>query len=345
MIVNLLRFYLIFTSIFGSFYREFGDAFITQKIIKPKCLLKSSFYDDNIDISPKLNGKILKRILRKGNPSLISPQRGDTVEINWKIFLADGNLVHDSSALNETFSFLLGNNPREVILGWEEAVPSMLQGEIASLIIHPEFAFAEKGVPSLVPPNSSIICELELLNVLPSPRRSYKSVGVNESIKDELMEQINSGESVISDEVIANKMINETKSTEEIKYFEPKKHKLDPNERIVGEGKDHSWEESSRTIDITVPINTGCKKSDLNVEIRSNYIKIAYKNGDVILEGLLHGKVVASECVWLLLDSDPLSKSRFRGSRLQISLEKSHGHQEIWSTVFNREFLIAKSGN
>jgi hypothetical protein len=91
---------------------------------------------------------------------------------------------------------------------------------------------------------------------------------------------VHAGESVISKEVMENKPLNETKSTDEVKFFDPAKHKLDPNIRVAGHNSGgyvesvakHSWEESMAAIDIDIPVSLPedieLTKNDVTVAIR-----------------------------------------------------------------------------
>lgn len=191
--------------------------------------LQPSLLDDTVavDVSPEHNGSILKKLLRSGDESQRKPLMRDTVAIEWKIYRTDGSLVHDSSRPadastctqssevesnnkpsmmqngtfeieEEHFQFKLGATPRQVITGWEYAVKTMNPGELSLFTIAPEHAFGTMGAPPLIAPDSTLLCELELVNIIPSLTSKYKTVGYNESIRDELMEQIQSGQSPVA---------------------------------------------------------------------------------------------------------------------------------------------------
>jgi hypothetical protein len=59
----------------------------------------------------------------------------------------------------------------------------MQVGETSIFTIAPELAFGEAGALPLIPPRSTLKCELSLATLLPSAGRKYKSVGVDESIR------------------------------------------------------------------------------------------------------------------------------------------------------------------
>jgi len=195
----------------------------------------------------------------------------------------------------------------------------------------------------MIPPNETILCELELLSVIPSISRSYKSVGLNESIKDELLEKIQSGESVISSEVVSvgPGPVNGTKTKQDVKMFDQATMKLDPNQRVSGQARDHVWEETPRSIEIEVAIPTGTTKGDLLVDFEPTQIRVGLLGGRILLEGTLHGKIVPAESMWALAPHDP--RARIKGEKVVLSLEKSYGHREIWATVFDRDFLKSKN--
>ena len=303
--------------------------------------LLSAILDDSIDITATTDGGILKRAKRKGNPTKGYPQAKDVVEIAWKIYHANGTLSHDSSGLSEPFSFTVGADPRHVLLGWETAVKGMYEGEVALFTLQSEYAFGAAGAPPLfIASNATIDCELEILRLRPSVNRVYQSVGFDESIKDELMDKIHSGESVVSSEVMANKRINATKTDDERQYYDPVKHKLDPNQIVKGQGENHIWEETPRTIDVEIPLPSDrlYGKQDVVVKILSGELSISLLSGEVLMSGPLGGRVNPSESMWALLEPDHMSQ--FVGKqRIAVSLEKRFCSQEIWATVLSRNFL------
>lgn len=92
---------------------------------------------------------------------------GDTVSMNYTGRLADGT-VFDSNVDPkfqhvEPFTFNLGAG--QVIPGWDKGIVGMKVGEKKTLTILPEDAYGASGVPGVIPPNSTLIFDVELLAI------------------------------------------------------------------------------------------------------------------------------------------------------------------------------------
>lgn len=93
-----------------------------------------------------------------------APEPGDVVSIHYSATLEDGTEIDNTSERGEPATFVLGQGV--VIPGWDEGVALMNEGEKAKLVIPPELAFGEQGgAGGLVPPNSTLIFEVELVSV------------------------------------------------------------------------------------------------------------------------------------------------------------------------------------
>ncbi|KAH9413220.1 FK506-binding protein 5 [Dermatophagoides pteronyssinus] len=113
------------------------------------------------DISPQKDGKLMKTIITKGN-GWEKPGNGDKVSVHYVGKLLDGTQFDSSRDRNEKFVFTLG--AKEVIEGWDIAVKTMKRGEVASFKIDPSLAYGERGSPPTIPPNSTLIFEIELFD-------------------------------------------------------------------------------------------------------------------------------------------------------------------------------------
>src|SRR6266540_685946 len=88
--------------------------------------------------------------------------RGKTVEVHYTGWLADGTKF-DSSVGAQPFSFRLGAG--EVIEGWDRGVAGMKVGGKRKLTLPPELGYGAKGAPPEIPPNATLLFEVELLAV------------------------------------------------------------------------------------------------------------------------------------------------------------------------------------
>ncbi|RII28449.1 MAG: peptidylprolyl isomerase [Geobacter sp.] len=90
-----------------------------------------------------------------------SPKATDTVEVNYRGTLTDGKEFDSSYKRNQSISFPLSR----VIPCWTEGVQMMKVGGKAKLVCPPELAYGARGAGSAVPPNATLIFEVELLNI------------------------------------------------------------------------------------------------------------------------------------------------------------------------------------
>lgn len=91
-------------------------------------------------------------------------KKGNTVSVNYLGTLAANGKKFDSSYdRNEPFTFKLGSG--QVIEGWEKGIVGMKEGGKRILTIPPEKAYGPSGYPPVIPPNSTLKFEVELVEV------------------------------------------------------------------------------------------------------------------------------------------------------------------------------------
>ncbi len=88
---------------------------------------------------------------------------GDTVEVNYTGTLSDGTKFDSSYDRNQTFKFIVGQG--QVIEGWEKGLLGMKKGGLRKLIIPSAMGYGSQGVPGAIPPNSTLIFEIELVSI------------------------------------------------------------------------------------------------------------------------------------------------------------------------------------
>lgn len=107
--------------------------------------------------------------LEQGQAGAGRPQSGNMVTVHYDGWLqnADGskskNKFDSSKDRNQPFTFKIGQG--HVIKGWDEGVMSMNVGEKRKLIIPPHLGYGTRGAGRVIPPNATLIFEVELLKV------------------------------------------------------------------------------------------------------------------------------------------------------------------------------------
>lgn len=94
-----------------------------------------------------------------------SPVTGQTVSVHYTGWLEDGTQFDSSVDRDQPFSFVIGQG--NVIPGWDEGVATMKVGGIRQLKIPANLAYGEQGSGSVIPPNATLIFEVELLDIQP----------------------------------------------------------------------------------------------------------------------------------------------------------------------------------
>lgn len=89
---------------------------------------------------------------------------GDTVFIHYLGTLEDGTKFDSSYDRNQPFETQIGIG--QVIRGWDEGVVGMKAGGKRKLTIPYTLAYGERGIPGVIPPKSTLIFELELIDII-----------------------------------------------------------------------------------------------------------------------------------------------------------------------------------
>lgn len=104
---------------------------------------------------------LMYAILKKSDGR--QPRPGDRVVVHYRGWLLNGKEFDSSYRRNKPWEFTLLQDP--VIKGWEEGIQLLHEGEKAQFIIPSRLGYGQHGYPPLIPPDATLVFEIELIKV------------------------------------------------------------------------------------------------------------------------------------------------------------------------------------
>ncbi|WP_299609338.1 peptidylprolyl isomerase [uncultured Aquimarina sp.] len=101
------------------------------------------------------------KIIQKGDG--VQAEKGKTVSVHYKGSLTDGTVFDSSYKRNQPIDFSLGMG--QVIPGWDEGISLLQVGDKARFVIPPSLGYGEHGAGGVIPPNATLIFDVELMAV------------------------------------------------------------------------------------------------------------------------------------------------------------------------------------
>ncbi|KDR19080.1 FK506-binding protein 4 [Zootermopsis nevadensis] len=114
-----------------------------------------------VDISPDKDCGILKEIIKEGD-GIETPAHGSRVFVHYVGTLTDGTKFDSSRDRGKPFEFNLGKG--NVIKSWDVGVATMKKGEVAVFTCKSEYAYGKNGNPPTIPPDATLIFEIEVID-------------------------------------------------------------------------------------------------------------------------------------------------------------------------------------
>lgn len=115
----------------------------------------------SFDSMERTDSGLYYEVLEEGSGATVAP--GQTAVVHYTGWLPDGTKFDSSRDRGEPFSFGVGGG--QVIAGWDEGVAGMAVGEQRKLVIPPDMGYGAAGAGGVIPPNATLVFDVELLEI------------------------------------------------------------------------------------------------------------------------------------------------------------------------------------
>jgi FKBP-type peptidyl-prolyl cis-trans isomerase FkpA len=122
---------------------------------------KEQYKERKIDLGDGQSAVLKYQDLKEGTGQEVI--KGDNVVVHYTGWLTSGRKFDSSIDRGKPFSFVLGGG--NVIKGWDAGVAGMKVGGKRKLVIPPELGYGATGAGRIIPPNATLIFEIQLLKI------------------------------------------------------------------------------------------------------------------------------------------------------------------------------------
>ncbi|KAD7480168.1 hypothetical protein E3N88_03304 [Mikania micrantha] len=135
------------------------------------------------------DGGVVKTIVKRAKPDAIAPSDSlPLLDVHYEGSLAETGEVFDTTHEDNTiFTFELGKG--SVIKAWDVALRTMKVGEVAKITCKSDYAYGSAGSPPEIPPDATLVFEVELVACRPRKGSSMASASDEKARLDELKRQ------------------------------------------------------------------------------------------------------------------------------------------------------------
>jgi FKBP-type peptidyl-prolyl cis-trans isomerase len=138
------------------------DVFINEKETRVKAAQEAAAkeLEELTSGMDRTDSGLYYKITREGSGD--HPTKGKNVSVHYRGMLLDGTVFDSSYQRNEPIAFPLGLG--QVIKGWDEGIALLKKGSAAKFLIPSELAYGSRGAGGVIPPDVSLIFEVELVD-------------------------------------------------------------------------------------------------------------------------------------------------------------------------------------
>jgi FKBP-type peptidyl-prolyl cis-trans isomerase FkpA len=121
-----------------------------------------AFFKESLMAEITTSSGLVYEDIREGEGAVAAA--GQRVSVHYTGWLTNGTKFDSSKDRNDPFDFPLGGG--RVIRGWDEGVAGMKVGGVRKLTIPAELGYGSRGAGGVIPPNATLVFEVELLEIL-----------------------------------------------------------------------------------------------------------------------------------------------------------------------------------